>query len=526
MGFLKLISLLFLTISPSIIEARLRSAAVPLGDNPGLIVRLRKQAIDSVVDQTTNLVAKYSNKVPVPPFAANIGGVDFEIKNTQISQLDVPQITYTLTSPDKISGQMHLPSFGAQADFHATRNLVGGGKQEDSGLVMFNATDVKTTVDLTLGQFDNGVPNVADFKCQATLGPANLKVQGAKEKFAVEVLQVAAKTIRPLYETQVCGVAKKLVNDQINRILAKIPNVLEVNPEVAIKYQVKPVVGTDFVEVQIFEKLLTDEASPFNPAPFQEEPNDKAMVVILLSDALVNDGLYQAYTNKLMDLTIDPSSPAVLYNLTRLECNQDQPACLGNVIPTLVEKYGKDATVKVTAKATKAPELEFLQDKATFKSAMTASLDFTPKGGQETHEATATLDINGSVQVKIHENRLYGKVTVEHVEVTIDQPDAQQYAEKVQETIKEIVENHVNGDLLLKGLPLKLPFGLGVTDPCVKIAPHTLQAHTAFDLKVPGSGESEETPSADDGAQADAPADAPADATADASADAAAPAEE
>jgi predicted phage-related endonuclease len=150
--------------------------------------------------------------------------------------------------------------------------------------------------------------------------------------------------------------------------------------------------------------------------------------------------------------------------------------------------------VEAIFKAVKAPEVEFLQDKATFKGALALTLNIARATEPEkyNHEATAAVDVSGALKVRIHESRLYAQVVVEEVIVKIDEEHNKKWEDKIKNTIRKAVEQSVN-DILMRGIALnKRLFGAGLADPVIKFAPGTLQAQTAFDFDARTSSESKE----------------------------------
>jgi len=469
--------------------ARVRAGGVQLGSNPMASIRLRAPAINILFKSISKLAGKYANKVPVPDVSATVSGVDIETRDLRVTHFAEPVITYTLSAPNSIKGSLALPAIGVQGPFNATRRTFIK-TQHDSGLLVFNASDVTVAFQAVLEEFENGAPKIGKFACQANLGPANLNVKNAKEKFAIEVMGLAAKTFRPIYNSQVCATVERLVSNQVNRLLARIPNVLEVNKNLALKFNVQPQVSSDYVQLNLRAKVLTEQVSPFQAAPFVESPSNDAFVVLLVSDAPFNDLAYQIYANNKLGFTVNKDSHPLVYSLIQLKCDPTAEACLGNVVPSLAPKYGSDADVQTTFRASKAPEVEFVQDKAIFRASFAADLDITPTNGSGTvREANAAVDLSGALQIRIHEGSVYAKIDVQDVTVHIDEERNKKWEDKIRGTIEKVVEESINGGILLKGLPLRLPFGIDVTDPLIKFAPHTLQAHTGFDYKAKASGE-------------------------------------
>jgi len=484
------LSLLFLVaVAALVCEAKLKARTIPLSSNPGVVVRITEKALDSFFEKVGELSSAYAHKFPIPDAKATVSGVDLCTKNIRITHFPPPRVNYRLVAPNKVVGQLRIPALGVEGPFNASRRVFIT-TQHDSGSLTFNCSDAKVDFTTVLGEFENGIPKVDQFQCTASLGPANLNVRNAKERFAIEVLSIFAKGVRPAFNTQVCKVTEKLVNTQLNRLLSRIPNVIEPNDKVSIKFQAKPVIASNYIDLNLHAKVITDTVSPHVPAPFAESPNSDTMIALFVSDAIVNDLLYQSFINKLLEFTIDQSSQPILYDLIRLTCAADQAACLGNVAPDLAAKFGADAAVEAVFKASKAPEVEFVKDKATFTAAITAELSITPKNGsQKYHEATAAVDLTGTFKVKIQDGTAYAKVDIEKVVVHIDEEHNKKWEEKITGTIEKVVEDSINAGCLFKGLPLRLPFGVGLEEPLVSFQPHTLLIQTGFVYKTEVSAE-------------------------------------
>jgi len=469
---------------------RLRASSVRLGANPGFLIRIRKNALDSFFKNSALLAAKYGHKIPVPDVSVTISGVDIDTKNVRVTQFDEPTIDYALNAPDGVSGHINFTRIQLEGGYNATRRVFVTS-QKDNGTVGFTVTGAYIKFRTQIGSSPNGIPIITQFDCIAILGQGNLQVKSrVKERFAIEVLSKLARGFRPAYETQACAVAKRVVSKQLNGFLGQLPNVLNVNKDLALKFQVTPIVGQDFVETRFFGKVITSLVSPHAPAPFVEAENSGSHVVIFLSDALLNDVLYQGYNNQKLQFKIHKDSHPLLYNTIRLQCNAEQSACLGNKAPSLRNKYGADAAVEVIFKASQSPEVEFSQGKATFKAALDTSISVTPANGTETyHEATIGADIKGSLQVKIKNKVALAKVALEGIEVHVDGDHQSDWANSIKETIKRVVEDYINGDALLKGIPLRLPFGFGLDEPNVTFQPGTLQVQTSFEYQAVTSSE-------------------------------------
>jgi hypothetical protein len=470
-------------------EGKIRAAGVRLGPSPGLVIRIRRAGLDSFFDSVASLSSTYAHKCPIPDATAEVSGVNLQTTNVRITKFPKPQIRYRFTEPNGVAGSLEFPHVGIEGPFTATRKTLFA-TQSDGGRVIFNATGAVVNFTLTFDEFDNGIPRVQNCECASSLGPANLNVREAKEKFAIEVMGLAAKSVRPVYNSQVCPTIKKMMTSQVNRFLGQIPNVIDVSSSISIKFQVKPVFKQDYMETRLYGKCITDIVSPFNPAAFVESENTESMVAVFISDAVFNDVLYQAYNNQKLQFKVDKNSQPIMYDLVRVNCGEGQDACLGNVAPDLKEKFGLDATVRAEFRATKAPEVEFQQGKAVFTAALSADLYLTTANdSKEYHEATSTVDISGTFQVRIQDGTLYGKVSIDKVTVHIDEEHNKKWEDRIGETIKKIVDNYINGDLLLKGVPLKLPFGAGLTEPFVSFQPHTCQIHTGFEYTAVASAE-------------------------------------
>jgi len=262
---------------------------------------------------------------------------------------------------------------------------------------------------------------------------------------------------------------------------------VDITPSCALKFQVKPSVTEDSLQVALYGKVLTEEVSQFTAAKFVEAPSDEAMVVALISDAAFNDVAFQAFTNKKLEFTLNKRSPPLLYSLLSLKCDKKKnETCLGTVAPALADKYGADADVEASFKAVRAPEIEFIKNKAIFKGGLKTELTITRAKDEDKpeHEATASVELTGALIIKIVDGVLHAKISMEDddIVVKIDEVHNQKWQDKIRGIIRQAVEKHVN-DLLMRGVDLKKKlFGASLKDPKITIDAHTLQIQSAFDM--------------------------------------------
>jgi len=304
-------------------------------------------------------------------------------------------------------------------------------------------------------------------------------------------MKVGAKMVRVGFVTQVCSNLEKAVTKVLNGMLNKLTNVLDINQDVAIKFYLNPVFGKDYLEARLHGRCYTDTASEHTPSKFVEADESDSMVSIFFSDAVPNDVLEQVYVNKKFHFTIDDTCTPLIYDLVRLECEVNQTACLGKVAPAMAQKFGGDGRVRAVFEATRAPLVKFEQGKATFTGGARANLYVTPakdvsdaiKAGIEYHEATAAVEISGTVLIKIKDNVVYGSVNVTDVTVHIDEEHNKKWEEKISGIIRDIITKYVNTKFLYKGLPLKLPFGAGFEEPNISFQQGTAQVHSGFAIK-------------------------------------------
>jgi len=462
---------------------------VRLGSNPGLALRIRKKGFDRFFESVANLSSVYIQKLPIPEASATVSGIDVNIKNVRITSFPPPRIAYKLAHPNKIDGSLKLPAVGLEANFDTKRRLLTA-TQTDAGGLVFNVTDASVSFHAVLSQFDNGIPKIDTFDCDAKLGPANLKVKGNKEQYSTDVLSLAAKTIRPVFNSQVCAVVKKLVATQLNRFLGTIKTVVDINPKVSIKFKLDTAIEKDYVQINLYGKVITDSVSPHVPAPFVEAANKDTMVVLFVSDALINDILYQAYANHVFDFTINENSPAALYDLIRLKCSANQPNCLGADIPLVAQKYGEDASVEVRCKATKVPEVVFSDGKASFSASGSFDVFVTTKNdSKQYNEGASNVDFTGTATVNTDNGELEAKVSLDKLNVQITKDEYKQYEAKIIATVKRVVEERVNNGILKDELDLRKLGVIGLENPQVTFLQHTLQIQTGFAYKPQVSAE-------------------------------------
>jgi len=292
----------------------------------------------------------------------------------------------------------------------------------------------------------------------------------------------------------VCHTMHQAINDVLNPVLEKVPNVLEISPSIAVKGVIRPQVTSNSLGLGLFAKVITNQVSPYQPAKFVVTPNDNFLVSVLFSDAPMNDIGFQAYEHGLLGFTVNPDTNALIYSLAKLHCDAEEEACLGLLVPGLAAKYGADANVTVQLKASRAPVFEIVQDKIKVNGGFVFDLEICPlnsttKPPKCYRETTATVDIDAAFLIKIVDRVVYAKVEIqkENVKVVMQEAGGRNAAweEKIRNEIPKVVGDHVNA-LLLKGFGLDLPFGLNLVNPYIKLNPHTIQVQTSLTWRAPG----------------------------------------
>jgi hypothetical protein len=135
-------------------------------------------------------------------------------------------------------------------------------------------------------------------------------------------------------------------------------------------------------------------------------------------------------------------------------------------------------------KASGEPTLEFKNGSAAMKAAWRATLYITSrqKGAQRTLVANSDVTVSGPLKVKVADAVAYAKVSVEDLNLKVAQPELQPWEQDAKSLFKKMVETQINGDFLLKGMPL--PSGLTVADGSVKFSKHCVQATGTWDAKA------------------------------------------
>jgi hypothetical protein len=465
---------------------RLRSGSVQIGSNSAVVVRVNKPVLDTAIAHAMRLIGQHAKKVPLPDVKATVSGVDLDVTNACISHFDEPQLNYRLQAPNRIVGSLALPKFGLDAPFNATRRTFLKD-QKDAGDLSFVANNVAVKFDAEIGQSETGMPNIGRFDCTAEMGAANVNVKNAKEKFAIEVIGLGAKMVRPIVTTQVCSTIKRLIMDEINRYLAMVPNVIALHKDCAVKYVVTPQVSEDHVQLGFNAKIITDQVNPDLPAKFIETPAPNAQVIVLLSDYFFNELSYHAHSKNKMRYTITKKIHPLVHGLLETDCNCEKAMCLGCVLPHVNETYGPNADVELTLSTLKAPKVQFINNKVTFTASIHADLAITKEGEKEAKHETASIEVTGSLQLRVAKldqskpgaPRLYARAGVENVAIHMNDQKNQKYEQQVHDYCKKTIETVIN-DFITRGLPLDLPFGFDFTEPQIIVKERTLQIHTGL----------------------------------------------
>ncbi|WP_158623962.1 hypothetical protein [Corallococcus llansteffanensis] len=441
---------------------------------PSYSVRITRAGLDGFFDRVAEESVAYATKSPSSDIDLTVSGVDLKLKALRISELERPQLTYTLQGPDKFAVHVNVPRLVIQGPVHASRPKVVSPQQDD-GNIAFNFSNATVDLSFTLGESENGIPKVSQSDCAAKLGPVKVNTQDFREKFAVEALSSSVKEVRPIFTPQLCSLMKKVLSENMNQALGGIPNGVRFSKDLQVKGQLKPVITQDSLQVSFFEKPATKLSSPLSPARCDMGVGGSPQARLTVSDALFNNALSEAHKNGALNSTFLSSSPGPS-KILALNCNpQEEESCLGNVAPAVAEKYGEDASVELQMKTTVAPTLEFKDGQAAVKANWQATMFVTRQlDKQRTLEANIVVTISGSLQTKVQGATAYARVTLNDVQIKIEEPAHKKWEEKIKNTFKILLETYINDDLLKGGLPL--PSGLKVDGASIKFVKHCAQA--------------------------------------------------
>ena len=285
-----------------------------------------------------------------------------------------------------------------------------------------------------------------------------------------------------MFNEQVCSVMKTSLTENLNRLLAQVPNVLELDKNLALKWQVKPLITQDYLQFSLFTKAITEKVSPYAPAKCEMKVDGSPQALLTVSDAVFNDLCFQAYKSGIWQFTVSPTSASRLYDTIRLDCDQSG-VCLGNVDKKLPERFGKDALVELHMEAAAAPTVEFKDGKAAMTASLRATLHITKneQGAKPTLVASGVVTVSGPLQVKFQDGMAYAKVTIENTKLKVEQSELQHWEQDLKKIVTDLVQTYVNGTLLLKGIPMRLP--LALENASAKFSEHCMQASGSLNYK-------------------------------------------
>lgn len=452
-----------------------------LSNNPSYSVQITRAGLDGFFDRVAAQSAASITESSQSPIALTVSGVDLKLKTLRISKLERPQLTYTLQGPNKFLVHFNVPRVVFTGSVQASRPK-SVPPQQDDGNVTFNFSDATVDLIVSLGEYDNGIPMVEKPDCSAKLGPVKVTPQGFREKFAVEALSSGAPKVQPLLMTQLCNVMTKVLSENVRQTLGKFPNVVLFSKDLQVKTQVKPVITQDSLQVSFFERPATELTPPWAPARCEMGVGGSPQARLAVSDALFNNALSQAHKNGAFNSTFSPSSSPFLSRILVLDCAEANNNCLGNVAPDMGVKYGRDASVEVQLEAPVAPTLEFKDGKAAVTGSWQASIFITPKGGKRTLESRCGVTVGGSLQTKVQGAAAYAQVTLQAVQIKVEEPANKKWEDKIAGTFKVLLETFINNDLLKEGLPL--PAGLKVNGASIKYVPHCAQASGSLNYQA------------------------------------------
>ncbi|PAV91961.1 hypothetical protein WR25_06096 [Diploscapter pachys] len=310
-----------------------------------------------------------------------------------------------------------------------------------------------------------GAPFLRSLGCRSSVGYVDLNVRNTgllTDFFINSFKSFLIGHFKPQVEQRMCQMIQRIVDADMNSLLATIPLKIRINEQRFDILRTSPIVFKSKPRSKLGQKvfsnvtmllnyvsdlrnqdllldysLLADpfiqsgamammakgeiswrgqSGTPFFPPNIRlPPPHGVHMAEFIASDYLANSLLYHAYKQSLIDLTIGPESSDALKDILVTTCTSG--FCLGEFLGNLGEAY-PNRQVEVQFRAKKAPIVVFVEDRARFR--LHGHMNLFVRAINATTPAVLVVSsdstITANIAMAIDANKVKGNATIDSLD--------------------------------------------------------------------------------------------------------------
>jgi hypothetical protein len=232
--------------------------------------------------------------------------------------------------------------------------------------------------------------------------------------------------------------------------------------------------------------------TPFNPAPLTFGNASSKMADISASDFAINSMLYHAYSQHLLDLTLNEQKTPSYKDYLQTRClNPSNLMCIGNVLPELSLSLTYPTQVaEMVLVPTQMPYVLAQPGKFQLFAEAVTNLNLKSKSGSIDQVLSADTHLEADVKMDVRNKnglQLYGNATVTKLEFKMRQTTLGPTVEARLNALSVLLSQFVSKiltDKLSQGFPVPKAPGVEFTGMTMQLKNRTMAISTDFKIDV------------------------------------------
>jgi hypothetical protein len=223
--------------------------------------------------------------------------------------------------------------------------------------------------------------------------------------------------------------------------------------------------------------------TPFFPNALSEPtpyPTDR-MAYLIASDYVANSMLYQSFTHKLLQYTVNANDSPDLAKYLQTSCAGDifsGELCLGSLIPQIQESF-PNSVAEIFIEANQIAPAIFFQKDGMVRIQAPITLTINAKKGNENRlMAVADADVTARTKLYVDQQRIKGNLTLDKIAIKMKTNNIKNFNQKDADDLAGTARNlmEVMGNSYLsKGIPLPVMRGMKLTNTQVNVYDRTIR---------------------------------------------------
>jgi lipopolysaccharide-binding protein len=389
--------------------------------NPGAKVRLTQSGLNYAANVAVDVMAREIRGKAIPNQSGrnnmDVGKVNWEIKNIQISEFTKPGATVTVNPNDAMTWTMTDAGIKTTGDWRYEYK-VWKFRARDHGSFTITVRGASTTVSVTMGRNPlTGRPTVRTLTCACSIDNVDVQFRGGRSWLYNLFSSAIERPLKRELEKAVCEGATKAIDTSGNEELATLPVDVRLKQGVTVDCRLlnDPVMGQGYIEIST--KSQATYPGDSSPIPFLAPPISsptstlpQRMVTAYLSQYVANTLGHVLHKHRLLRhrLTVlDISSQSAKAFLTTT-CPSG--TCFGTLFPAAELSY-PEARIELDMETVEAPTLEITPRAAMAR--FKAKVDVIAKLPSGANETIINLEVSVAVGVSttVDANKVKATVT-------------------------------------------------------------------------------------------------------------------